>query len=72
MSNARNRVQRSVGLGLASLALLVAGTTADGSTMEARLPQPVFPFNMRLYLTFRPGERQQVFDFTFREYSKEP
>ena len=51
---------------------LVQGTRPDRSSMEVKLPPTKFPFNMRLYMKFTPAEREQVFDFTFKEYSKEP
>jgi hypothetical protein len=51
---------------------LVFGTAADHSTMEARIPGATFPFNVKVFMKFKPDDREQVFDFTFRDYSKEP
>jgi hypothetical protein len=51
---------------------LVFGRTADHSTMEARIPGMTFPFNVKLFMKFKPNEREHVFDFSFRDYSREP
>ena len=44
---------------------------ADHSTMEARLPTTNFPLNVKVLLTFKPNDKEQVFDFTFTQYSHE-
>ena len=62
----------SAGREVGSFMPLAPGNSPDGSTMEAPLPRTTFPFNMRLYMTFRATDREQVFDFTFQDYSKEP
>jgi hypothetical protein len=41
----------------------------DKSQLEAQLPRTPFPLNVKLFMTFSPGEKEQVFDFTFRSYS---
>jgi Cu/Ag efflux protein CusF len=51
---------------------LTQGRSPDGSTLEARIPNATFPFNVKLFMTFKPNDREQVFDFTFTGYSKEP
>jgi hypothetical protein len=51
---------------------LVAGKSRDGSTMEAQIPDSVFPLRVQLRLRFKPDDREQVFDFTFPDYSKDP
>ena len=45
---------------------------ADNSQFEAQLPRTSFPFNVKLFMTFKAGDREQVFDFTFRKYSVSP
>jgi len=51
---------------------LALGRPSDHSIMEARLPNASFPFNLKAFIKFRPNDREQVFDFTFTEYSREP
>jgi Cu/Ag efflux protein CusF len=51
---------------------LALGSSADHSTMEARLPKASLPLNIKLFMKFKPNDKEQVFDFTFTEYSKEP
>jgi Cu/Ag efflux protein CusF len=51
---------------------LTPASGADKSRMEAGLPKTPFPLNVKLFMTFKPGEKEQVFDFTFRGYSVEP
>lgn len=49
---------------------LVFGSTADDSAIETRVPGMAFTFNVKLFMRLRPNEREQVFDFAFRDYSK--
>lgn len=51
---------------------LALGTAADHSMMEGRLPKATLPLNVKLFMKFRPDDKEQVFDFTFKEYSAEP
>jgi Cu/Ag efflux protein CusF len=51
---------------------LVFGRTADHSTLEARIPGATLPFNLKAFVKFRPNDKEQVFDFTFKAYSREP
>jgi hypothetical protein len=51
---------------------LALGSASDHSTMEARLPNASLPLNVKLFMKFKPNDREQVFDFRFTEYSKEP
>jgi Cu/Ag efflux protein CusF len=53
-------------------AVPLAASGANRSVLEARLPNAALPLNVELLVTFRPGEKEQVFDFTFPEYSNEP
>jgi len=53
-------------------AVPLAASRANRSVLEARLPNAVPPLNVELLVTLKPGEKEQVFDFTFAEYSKEP
>lgn len=51
---------------------LVAGVSSDRNTLEAHVGSIPFPVNLELRLKFTPEDKEQVFDFTFAEYSKEP
>lgn len=51
---------------------LTLGRSADHSTMEARLPNASLPLNIKLFMTFKPNDKEQVFDFRFTDYSREP
>ncbi len=51
---------------------LTLGSASDHSTMEARLPNATLPLNVKVFLKFKPADREQVFDFRFADYSKEP
>lgn len=45
---------------------------AGAATLEAPFPGTPLPFNVKVYVSFKPGDREQVFDFTFAAFSKEP
>lgn len=51
---------------------LVPVASRDRNTLEAHIGHTPFPVNVELRLTFMPGDREQVFDFTFADYSKDP
>jgi Cu/Ag efflux protein CusF len=51
---------------------LVDARSPDGSVLEARIPADGFPIRVKVRVQFKPGERGQIFDFTFPEWSKEP
>ena len=51
---------------------MAVGTFADHSSMEGRLANVSFPLNVKLFMKFRPTDKEQVFDFRFTDYSKEP
>jgi Cu/Ag efflux protein CusF len=51
---------------------LTAGAGADRNTMEARVADARLPINLKLHLTFKAGDKDQAFDFTFAAYSTEP
>lgn len=51
---------------------LVAGASRDGSTLEARIADMKLPLNVKLHVKFKASDSEQVFDFTFVAYSKEP
>jgi Cu/Ag efflux protein CusF len=40
--------------------------------LEANIPGEKPPLNLKLYLTLKAGDKEQVFDFMFPAYSKEP
>ena len=42
------------------------------NTMEAQIPNAMLPLSMQLHVTFKPGEREKLFDFQFKELTKEP
>ncbi|HET9215666.1 MAG TPA: heavy metal-binding domain-containing protein [Terriglobia bacterium] len=42
------------------------------NAMEARLPNASVPLMASLRVRFKDGDPEKLFDFTFREYSKEP
>ena len=51
---------------------LAAEASRDESTLDARMADAKLPLNMKLYVTFKAGDKPQAFDFTFAAYSKEP
>jgi hypothetical protein len=50
---------------------LLFGQSPDHSTLDARVLSPAFPLNLKVFIRFKPNDREQVFDFTFKDYSKE-
>jgi Cu/Ag efflux protein CusF len=44
----------------------------DGNVMEAALGDAQLPVTVKLHVKFTPEDKDQVFDFTFAAYSKEP
>jgi hypothetical protein len=42
------------------------------NTLEVRIPGAVPPVNVKLFMKFKSADKEQVFDFTFPEFSKEP
>jgi Cu/Ag efflux protein CusF len=55
-----------------SLIPLTHAPNSPMNTLEARVPGVKMPFDIQMLVRFREGEREQPFDFTFTEYSKEP
>lgn len=51
---------------------LALGKAADHSTLEAVIPNAKLPLSLKLYMRFKPNSREQVFDFRYTEFSKEP
>jgi Cu/Ag efflux protein CusF len=51
---------------------LVFGKSADHSTIEAPVANVTFPFSVKAFVKFKPTDKEQVFDFTFKNYSREP
>ncbi|MGC4080790.1 MAG: copper-binding protein [Vicinamibacterales bacterium] len=52
---------------------LVPGRTGDGSTLEAQIPGTALPANVSLSIKFKATDpKEQVFDFTFPAFSREP
>lgn len=51
---------------------LLFGRSADHSTMEASMPGTTFPFSIKVFVKFKPEDKEQVFDFMFKDYSKAP
>ena len=52
-----------------SLPLVAA---ANGRYLEAKIASLKLPASLQAKVKFKPTERQNVFDFTFNQYSKEP
>jgi hypothetical protein len=69
-SNLSGRI--TIGDGTGPSIPLVFGKSADHSTMEATISQAAFPLNVKAFVRFKPNDREQVFDFTFKDYSREP
>jgi hypothetical protein len=44
----------------------------DRNVMEVSLGDAKLPLNVKLHVKFRPDDADQLFDFTFAAYSKEP
>lgn len=51
---------------------LVPGDAADHNTLEAKVPSAGFPASMKVFMKFKPADKEQIFDFTFKDYSKAP
>jgi Cu/Ag efflux protein CusF len=51
---------------------LAIARSSDGNVMEASLGDARFPVAVKLHVKFAPEDKDQVFDFTFAAYSKEP
>ncbi len=66
---ARAIVKDSAGKELATIPLK-AGQISN--VMEATIPNPSLPLIATLRVSFKAGEPEKFFDFTFKEYSKEP
>lgn len=66
------RVARADGNGkeIGPLVALVPGVSKD--ILETRIDQATFPLNLKVHVVFSPGSGEQLFDFTFPSYSKEP
>lgn len=53
-------------------AMPLTPSAANRSVLEARFPNPALPLNIELLVSFKTGDKEQVFDFTFPDYSREP
>lgn len=62
----------TAGAAIGPVVPLVAVASKDRNTLEAHVGTSSLPMNVELRLTFTPGDKEQVFDFTFPAYSKEP
>jgi Cu/Ag efflux protein CusF len=51
---------------------LANASNAPGNTLEAKITPGAPPLNLKLYMKFGPDDKEQVFDFQFPAYSKEP
>lgn len=53
--------------------ILTPGGSREGNTLQVAMPVATLPVNLSLSMRFRPTEQEeQVFDFTFPTYSREP
>jgi Cu/Ag efflux protein CusF len=57
---------------IAPAAPLGPGQSKDGNSQEVSIAGATWPLNLALHMKFRPDDKEQVFDFTFRAYSQEP
>lgn len=48
------------------------GAGREPNTLEAAISGTRPPVSLKAYARFKPGEKEQVFDFTFADYSREP
>lgn len=48
------------------------GAGREPNTLETAISGATPPVSLKAYARFKPGEKEQVFDFTFADYSKEP
>jgi hypothetical protein len=62
----------SAGRELAARVSLHAARSADGNMLEAPLGDAKLPIAVQLHVSFAAGDKDQVFDFIFAGYSKEP
>jgi hypothetical protein len=51
---------------------LATSMGAPANTLSATIPNAKTPTNVKLFVKFNPNDKEQVFDFQFPEYSKEP
>ena len=65
----RATVQRADANGGAIGVSLPLSSGADGSTLERSIDGASPPLNLKAHVTFKPGDPEQVFDFTFPSYS---
>jgi Heavy metal binding domain len=66
---ARVTVKDSTGKELTEIPLQ---KSSDAQTMEARIPKAPMPLIATVRVRFKPDEPEKIFDFTFKDYSKEP
>ena len=69
-SNLSGRI--TIGEGAEPPIPLVFGKASDHSAMEAAIPKVTFPLVLKAFVKFKPTDKEQVFDFTFNGYSREP
>jgi Cu/Ag efflux protein CusF len=51
---------------------LAASKSGDATALEVAVPPQPWPINLKLHLKFQASDKDQLFDFTFAGYSKEP
>jgi hypothetical protein len=60
------------GIELGPIIRLARGKTKDGNTLDAHLGNVSLPLQVQLRVKFGVQGKEQVFDFVFADYSKEP
>jgi hypothetical protein len=60
------------GKAIAQSVPLVHRRGGDRTALEGEIGRVSFPVNLQLRVRFKPGENEQIFDFTFDDYSIEP
>ena len=52
--------------------VLAVGQSPDHNVLETPVSGSTLPLNLKLHMKFKPEDHEQLFDFTFAAYSKEP
>lgn len=70
---ARVRLADATGAPIGAAVALAPGGSGDGSTLQAQIAGAKLPVSLTLSLKFKAADpKEQIFDFTFPSYSREP